>query len=161
MASQRSRSRVIRPAGRAVTTTRVPRLFLDTNPVIRLLTADHPNHAARSRALFDRAARGELSLYLSESVVVEIVNVLSSRQLYNVPRAEIERMLRQLMSLPGLHVPLKATYHRALALWAVTPAVRDFTDALSVAHTERLKLAAIASFDADFDRFPTISRQEP
>jgi predicted nucleic acid-binding protein len=39
--------------------------------------------------------------------------------------------------------------------------VRDFTDALGVAHMERLKLPAIASFDRDFDRFPHIRRHEP
>lgn len=150
------------PRGRRTVGGPAPvRLFLDTNPVIRLLTADNPDHAARSRALFERAARGDVSLYLSESVVVEIANVLSSRQLYNVPRSEIERMLNQLMTLPGLRVPLKATYRRALALWTATPAVRDFTDALSVAHMERLKIRSIASFDADFDRFAGILRQEP
>ena len=56
--------------------------FLATNPIIRLLTQDNPDHAARSKAL-------------------------------------------------------------------------------SVAHMERLKITTIVSFDRDFDRFPTIARQEP
>jgi predicted nucleic acid-binding protein len=48
------------------------------------------------------------------------------------------------------------TYRRALELWVNTPAVRDFVDALSMAHAERLKIPTDASFDTDFDRFPTI-----
>jgi len=65
------------------------------------------------------------------------------------------------VTLPGLRVPLKVTYSRALALWTATPQVRDFTDALSAAHMERLKIRSIASFDTDFDRFPSILREEP
>lgn len=37
----------------------------------------------------------------------------------------------------------------------------DTETELSVAQMERLKIATIASFDQDFDRFPQITRQEP
>jgi predicted nucleic acid-binding protein len=37
-----------------------PVVVLDVNPVIRLLTRDHPDHAARARALFERAGRREM-----------------------------------------------------------------------------------------------------
>jgi predicted nucleic acid-binding protein len=39
--------------------------------------------------------------------------------------------------------------------------VRDFVDLLSVAQMERLKIATIATFDQDFDRFPQLNRLEP
>jgi predicted nucleic acid-binding protein len=48
-----------------------------------------------------------------------------------------------------------------LELWVNTPPVRDFVDALAVAQAERLKIPTVASFDTDFDRFPTITRLEP
>src|SRR6476619_6399906 len=129
-------------------------LFLDTNPIIRYLTRDDPTQAARARALFERAGRGEVTLYVSESVVVESVNVLSSRVTYKLPRPEVEHHGLNILSLPGFRVPHRQTYRRALELWVAAPQVRDFVDALSVARMERLKIATIASFDTDFDRFP-------
>jgi len=48
-----------------------------------------------------------------------------------------------------------------LELWINPPLVRDFVDALSVAHAERVKILSVASFDEDFDRFPTIRRLAP
>jgi predicted nucleic acid-binding protein len=143
------------------TTSEMPFTYLDTNPIIRLLTGDHPEHAPRARALFERAARGELTLHLSEAVVVEVVNVLSSRALYHLPRPEIEQLLKKLFALPGVNTPGKRTYQRALELWVQHLPVQDFVDCLQVAHMERLKIPAIASFDTDFDRFPQITRLVP
>jgi predicted nucleic acid-binding protein len=138
----------------------MPLVLLDTNPIIRYLTQDNPDQAARARALFERAARGEITLYVSESVVVEVVNVLSSRVTYHLPRHEVARHLVNIFSLRGLKIPAKQSYHRALDLWVTTTTVRDFVDALSVAQAERLKIPTIASFDTDFDRFPTIKRSQ-
>jgi predicted nucleic acid-binding protein len=139
----------------------VPLVYLDTNPIVRFLTRDDPDQAAQSRAMFERAARGEVTLLVPETVVVEVVNVLSSRATYNLPRAEIRRHLGNVLSLRGLRIPQKRTYRRALELWVDTPSVRDFTDVLHVAHMERLGISAIASFDHDVDRFPQITRHEP
>jgi len=135
-------------------------IFLDTNVIIRYLTQDNPDQAAQARNLFEHAGRGEHILCLSESVIVEAVNVLSSRVTYNLPRNEVARHLGNILSLRGFKFPAKRTYHRALELWVGTPQVRDFVDALSVAHAERLKISTIASFDSDFDRFPTIEHHQ-
>lgn len=139
----------------------MPPVLLDTNPIIRFLTRDNSDQAARARALFERAARGEITLYVTESVIVEVVNVLSSRATYHLPRTEVARHVGNILALKGFQVPGKQTYRRALDLWVGTPQVRDFVDALSVAHAERLKIRAIATFDADFERFPTINRLQP
>src|SRR5258706_3517244 len=114
----------------------MPLVFLDTNPIIRFLTQDNPDQAARARTLFEQAARGEITLYVSESVVVEAVNVLASRVTYQLPRHEVARHLGNILSLAGFKIPAKQTYLRALDLWVNTPRVRDFVDALSVAHAE-------------------------
>ena len=144
---------------------KAPVRYLDTNVIIRYLTRDHPDQAARARELFERAGSGALTLHLPEAAIVETVNVLSSRVTYNLPRDEVRRHVENVLSLPGvrvpLRVPLRATYLRAVSLWAQTPAVRDFVDVLHVAHMERLEIRDIASFDADFDRFPQITRREP
>lgn len=136
----------------------MPLVLLDTSPIIRFFTRDNPEQAARARALFERAAHGEITLYVSESVIVEVVNVLSSRVTYHLPRTEVARHVGNILALKGFQIPGKQTYRRALELWALTPQVRDFVDALSVAHAERLKIPEVATFDADFERFPTIRR---
>ena len=102
-----------------------------------------------------------MTLYVSESVVVELVNVLSSRVTYGLARAEVERHLLNIFSLRGLRIPQQDTYRRALGLWVATPQVREFVDLLTVAQMERLKIPTIASFDQDFDRFPQVSRLVP
>ena len=125
----------------------MPPRFLDANPIIRYLTQDHPDHAARSRRLFERAAAGEFTLVTSESVLVEVVRVLSSPNLYNLPRQEVRRHLANVLALPGLFAPYKRTFLRALDLWASSSI--DFVDALCVAQMERLKIGTIARFDQE------------
>jgi predicted nucleic acid-binding protein len=138
-----------------------PVVMLDVNPIIRLLTQDHPDQSARARVLFERAGRGEFVLHVTEGVVVDVVYILASPRLYNLPRTEIAGRLERFFTLKGLRIPQKRTYQRALELWVTTPQVKDFTDTLLVAQMERLKVTTIASFDRDFDRFPQITRLEP
>lgn len=134
-------------------------LFLDTNVVIRYLTNDDPDKAERARRLLKQAEDGGLALVASESVVVEIVQVLASPRLYNLPRQQVANDVSVILGLKGLKVPSKQTCLRALDLWADSSV--DFVDALTVAQMERQGLGAIASFDRDFDRFEGITQREP
>jgi len=56
---------------------------LDTNIIVRHLTADHPDHSPRAHRLFQELAAGATSAALREAVLVEPVQVLSSKILYN------------------------------------------------------------------------------
>jgi predicted nucleic acid-binding protein len=136
-------------------------LFLDTNILIRYLTQDDPAKAAGARALLKQVEAGQLTLVTSESIVVEAVQVLSSKVLYNQPRPKVATDLTTILSLPKLKLPNKRVCLRALALWVNASASVDFVDALSVAQMEHQGIATIASFDEDFDRFPQIKRQAP
>jgi predicted nucleic acid-binding protein len=136
-------------------------LFLDTNVIIRYVTQDDPDKAARARALLKQVEAGELTLIASESIAVEVVQILSSKVLYNQPRATVASHLSAILSLPKLKLANKRTILRALELWVNASASVDFVDALSVAQMERQQISTIASFDKDFDQFPQISRQEP
>jgi predicted nucleic acid-binding protein len=136
-------------------------LFLDTNIIIRYLTQDDPDKAARARQLLKQAEAGTVSLVISESIVVEVVQVLSSRVLYNQPRDQVASDLATILSLPKLKLANKRTCLRALTLWANAASSVDFVDALSVAQMEQQRISTVASFDQDFDRFPQIKRLEP
>ena len=136
-------------------------LFVDTNILIRYLTQDEPRMAEAARVLLKRVEAGELSVVISESIVGEAVQVLSSKNLYNQPRQKVASDLTTILSLPKLKLANKRVCLRGLTLWANASASVDFVDALSVAQMEQQKITTIATFDADFDRFQQIHRQEP
>lgn len=133
--------------------------FLDTNVVLRHITQDNPQQAQQARALLRQVEAGTLTITTCEGVIVEIVQVLSSRTLYNLPRAEIRTHLGTILTLRGLKLPHKRAYLRALDLYATHPFL-DFVDALNVAHMERAKIRTIWSFDRDFDRINAVTRRE-
>jgi predicted nucleic acid-binding protein len=133
--------------------------FIDANIFIRHLTRDDPEKAQACFDLFRRAERNEVKLTTSEAVIAEVVYVLASKQLYNLPREQIRGLLRPLVSLPGLKLPQRRMYLRALDLYAAYAI--DFEDALLVAQMERQKVTEVYSYDRDFDQVDGITRLEP
>lgn len=133
--------------------------FLDTNVILRYLTRDDPVKAERCFELFQRVKRKEIKLTTSETVLAEVVYVLSSRSVYNQAREQVRNLLLPIVSLSGVLVLHRRSFLRALELFAVTN--MDFEDCLSLAHMERLKIKTIVSYDRDFDRVNTIERREP
>jgi len=133
--------------------------FLDTNLIIRFLAPDNPAQAARAYLAFQAIETGQLTVMVSEGILVEAVYVLSSKTLYNLPREDIKKHLANILALKGFKIPYKKTYLRALDLYLATNI--DFVDALSIAHMERCGITTILSFDRDFDRVKTVSRREP
>ena len=134
--------------------------FLDTNVVIRYLTQDDPDQSKRAKAILDQVQAGKLQVTTSETVLGELVFVLSSKRLYQLPREEIRLYLSAIIGMKGLRLANKRMYLRALELYATLPRL-DFADALSVAEMERRKLTTIISFDEDFDGIEGITRREP
>lgn len=134
--------------------------FLDTNIILRYITRDNPNQAEQARHLLRQVETGEVRLTTCEGVIVEVVQVLSSKALYNLARPAIRTHLGAILGLKGLKLSHKRAYLRALELYTAYPFL-DFVDALNVAYMERAKIAAIFSFDRDYDRVAGITRQEP
>ncbi len=132
------------------------RLLLDTNIIIRFLTGDHPTHSPRSRNLFARAARGEVTLLLTNLAVAEAAWVLQS--FYSLDRKAIAVALRGVIASSGVEVRNQNIVRDALRNYAQTKV--NFVDAYhaAVAGAESI---AIASFDRDFDQFPGLKRLEP
>ncbi len=92
-------------------------------------------------------------------MLVESVQVLSSKRLYNRSHTEIRAFLTEVFDSRGLRLPRATLYRRALDLYAETNI--DFGDALNVAHVERAGWASIVSFDQHYDRIPWVLRREP
>jgi uncharacterized protein len=133
--------------------------FVDTNIFIRHLTRDDPEKAQACYQLFLGAQRNEVALTTSEAVIAEVVYVLSSKQLYNLPREQIRALLYPLLTLRGLKLSGRETYLRALDVYASSDL--DFEDAIVVAHMERHQLSEIYSYDRHFDQMSGLTRLEP
>ena len=133
--------------------------FVDANVFLRFLTRDDPVKAERVKELLERADRGEVELLTSESVIAELVFVLSSPRLYNLGRDRIRALLTPIVSLKGLKLPKRAMYLRALDLYVETP--MDFVDALAIAQMEAGGVTEVYSYDEHFDLVSGIRRLEP
>ncbi len=135
--------------------------FVDTNIFIRYLTKDDPEKAAACYRLFEQAKQGEVEITTSESVLAEVVFILSSKRLYNLGRQDVRVRLYPLLMLAGLKLRRRQMYLRALDLYSSNTI--DFEDALSVATMEQQKIAEIYSYHQDFDRMKNVAvrRIEP
>lgn len=133
--------------------------FVDTNIFLRHLTNDDPEKAPACFELFKLAQQDKIKLTTSESVIAEIVYMLSSKNVYNLPRQEIKKRLVPILSIRSLKLEHRETMLKALDLYEVYKL--DFEDCLSIAHMERQQLHEIYSYDRDFDRVGEVKRLEP
>jgi predicted nucleic acid-binding protein len=127
--------------------------FVDTNILIRHLTGDPPQQAARATAFL--AAADEL--LLADLVVAETVYVLESY--YEVPRAKVAELARAIIAFPAVVVLDPLLLLRSLEVYETDRL--DFAEAYLVAQAERSGIGVIASFDKAIDRVTTVRRVEP
>ena len=133
--------------------------FIDTNIFLRFVTHDDVLKYQACLRLFQQAEQNQITLYTSEAIIAEVVYVLSSPKLYQVPRQQIQIALVRLLLLPGLKLATRPICLRALDLYVKHPL--DFEDCLSLAHMEQNQIQQIYSYDRGFDRIPAIQRLEP
>jgi predicted nucleic acid-binding protein len=127
--------------------------FVDTNVLIRHLTGDPPDQAARATRYLAAADK----LLLPDLILAEVAYVLES--FYETPRAQVATTLRAVMAYPGIRVLDADLLQRAVEVYEVHRL--DFADAYLVASAERTGVGVIASFDRSIDRVTTIRREEP
>ncbi|CAA9582462.1 MAG: hypothetical protein AVDCRST_MAG88-3514 [uncultured Thermomicrobiales bacterium] len=133
--------------------------FVDTDVLIRLLSGDDPQKQAAAAALFVEVEQGRLTVAAPETVIADAVYVLASPRLYHLPRAQVAALLTPLVRLTNFRVRNRRAVLRALDLYGSTSL--DFGDALIVASMEQQHSRILYSYDADFDRIPSVQRQEP
>jgi predicted nucleic acid-binding protein len=127
--------------------------FVDTNILIRHLTGDPPQMAARATALLG----AEDDLYLTDLVVAETIYALES--FYEVPRTGVAEAIRSLLALGSVIVVDRALLLRAIEVYET--ARLDFAEAYLVACAESTGILRVASFDRTIDRVGTVIRVEP
>ncbi len=132
----------------------------DTSIIIRLITGDDAAKQARASALFERVEQRILSLAAPDTVIADAVFVLTSKRLYNLPRADVAAKLTTLVRLPNFHVENREAILRALNLFGTTSHL-DFGDTLIIAQMQQRGERTVYSYDADFDGIPGVTRREP
>jgi predicted nucleic acid-binding protein len=133
--------------------------FIDTDPIIRLLTGDDPVKQAAADRLFRQVQGGHLAVAAPLTVIADAVYVLSAPHSYGLPRSEVAALLLPLVQLPGFQIPQKQVVVRALMLFGEVNV--DFGDAMLIASMEAEGVRTIITHDRHFDRIPGIHRVEP
>lgn len=119
--------------------------WLDANVLLRFLTGEPEEMAARSELLLRRAKKGEILLKIHSVVVAETVWVLQS--FYGHSKEDIVAALEPLLTEHGLRVEGSSVIVRALE--SMSDNNVDFADAL-LAESARSRGEGVASFDEDF-----------
>ena len=127
--------------------------FVDTNILVRHLTGDPPEMAARATAYL----RCESGLLLTDLVVAETVYVLES--FYEATRDQVAHSMRSLLSFDTVICVDSALLLRAIEVYETDRV--DFAEAYLVACAETTGVGRVASFDRSLDRVSTVERIEP
>ncbi|ETW25064.1 PIN domain-containing protein [Mycobacterium gastri] len=128
-------------------------MFVDTNVLVRHLTGDPPDMAARATACLATTP----DLLLTDLVVAETVYVLES--FYETPRDQIAQAMRSLVGFGSILCVDSALLLRAIEVYESERI--DFAEAYLVACAESTGVGKVASFDRSIDRIKTIERIEP
>jgi predicted nucleic-acid-binding protein len=72
----------------------------DTNFILRYLLADNKESYKQTKIIFEQVRIGKCQVEIEQSVFTEVIFVLSS--FYEVPKVEIVRILKSLLSYKGI-----------------------------------------------------------
>lgn len=118
-------------------------IAVDTNVLVRLLVGDDPAQAAKARALFDQAAASDQLIWVSDTVLVEMVWTLS--RVYGRTRADIVAALLALASHGTVVLESPEAVEAAIQLYERGPA--DFADGLLCTKAALAGCKQVATFD--------------
>jgi predicted nucleic-acid-binding protein len=119
--------------------------IVDTNFILRYLLADHPEQYKITYEFFAKVQNGTIKALIRETVLTEIVFVLSSH--YKVPREKIVITLDNFLRYKGISITDKPVILRALEIYAQHSSLH-IVDAIVSAYAS-FHNAQIMSFDAD------------
>jgi predicted nucleic-acid-binding protein len=126
---------------------------LDTNVLIRHLTADPPEQGRRATAFLARAEE----LLLPDLVVAELVYALESG--YGLERPRVAELVRAVIAFPAIVVLDQTLLLRALELYEREEL--DFASSYLAASAERTGVGAVASFYRSLESLASVRLVEP
>ncbi|MBI3318114.1 MAG: type II toxin-antitoxin system VapC family toxin [Candidatus Omnitrophica bacterium] len=132
-------------------------IFLETTVLVRYLTGDDPQKAARCERLLKAAATGRITLYVTHLMLAETIWVLHS--FYQFPKDKIVDGLRRLLNTPHIHCDEAPLMLAALDLFESKSI--SFIDAYHAVALPSRDITELYSYDTDFDQLAGITRREP
>ena len=130
--------------------------LLDTNVLIRFLTADKNKKYRKLYSFFESLERGDMRVELKLIVLFQVIYVLKS--FYKIPKKEIVGGLTEFLRYKGVTIKEKKIVQRALELWREKNT--EIVDCYLVACLEKDAQSIIYSYDRDFDKFK-VKHKEP
>ena len=127
-------------------------IAVDTNVLLRLLVGDDPSQAAKARRLFDRADAEQKTIWVSDTVLVELVWTLA--RAYSRDRADIVKALRTLSSHATVVLESAAAVRDATDAFEQGRA--DFADCLLCVKAQMVGCDEVATFDRGMRALPAV-----
>ena len=119
--------------------------WLDTNVILRYLVRDNEELFQAVKPLFLRAEAGEISLYIHEITMAELVWTLES--FFGYKKEEIVRVLTRLINAEGIEVPNKEIVRNALILYLEADV--DYIDAFLASQAASSGISTIFTLDKE------------
>jgi predicted nucleic-acid-binding protein len=129
--------------------------LLDTNVLIRFLTADENPKYKTLYSFFQSLEQGQMRVELKLIVLFQVIFVLKS--FYRVPKEQIVDGLKNILKFRGIHIKEKKVVLRTLELWLNNNV--EIVDCYLIACLEGDTQNLLYSYDREFDKFE-INRKE-
>ncbi len=130
--------------------------LIDTNVIIRFLTADKTSKFEGVYKLFSRLEDGLEKVEIKPLVFFQCIFVLKS--FYKLDREKIYYLLDAIVNLQGVYMEKKQIYLRTLEIFNNSNI--EIMDSYLIACIEEKPETSLYSFDKDFDKF-NVKRIEP
>lgn len=127
-----------------------PMVWIDTNIIIRFITADHPTMTPEVAQLMKKTERGQIRLKVPSLVIAECCWVLES-SLYDFSRSDIANVLTAFLVSEGIEMDEKDVVLSALNMYSRSSV--DYVDAYLAALAKNEGSAPIVTFNSkDFKK---------
>jgi len=128
-------------------------MLIDTN--IFLEVQLNQEKAQEASEILEAVSKNSIQAYVTDFTIDSIVIIMEH---YNKSPAEIKRFLVSLLAYEGLDFYQLSIFDKIKATEHMSSLQLDFDDACMYQTMQVLKITTIASFDADFDKIPSIKR---
>ncbi len=133
---------------------RTPTVWIDTNIIVRFITADHPIMTPETTLLMKQAEDGQVILKVASIVIAECCWVLQSSH-YQFSPSDIAGVLTSFITANGIEMDEKDIVIHALDRYGTTHV--DFIDAYLAEHVKSFGSEPIVTYNTkDFQKLNVI-----
>ena len=122
------------------------RYVIDTNAIISFITDRNPAQQKAVALVFEQASQLKCSIICPQHVLTETVFVMD--RVYGVKKEEINNMLSDFVSMPGVDIRHELDMTMLFSLWPAQ--IQDFGDAIVATTCKMVKGSSVFTFDRSF-----------